>query len=181
MTAAPLAPAGQRFVDYFGELGPRWGLPAGACRVHAYLYLVDRAVPEADLAATLGLTAADLKDALDFLADYRMAAQRDAGAWHGSGDPWEMLLSGLEQRRRRELPLALDTLRSCHREALAERNGSRASAGQIGKMLALAEDLAAIEAGARHLSPQALRGLVGLGGCAARTIDRVFGTRRGKA
>jgi hypothetical protein len=34
--------ATHRFVDYFGELGPLWGLPSDACRVHAYLYLVAR-------------------------------------------------------------------------------------------------------------------------------------------
>ena len=175
-----LPTAMQRFVDYFGDLGPRWGLPAAACRVHAYLYLVARPVPAGDIAAALELDGAELEEALSFLADYHMAAGTKGTAWHSSGDPWDMLLSGLEQRRRRELPEALRTLRDCHRDALAERNGGRAVAGQMAKMLALAEDLAAIDAGARHLSPRALRGLVGFGGRAARSIDRVLGTRRGR-
>ena len=175
-----LPTAMQRFVDYFGALGPRWGLPAAACRVHAYLYLVARPVPEGDIAAALELDGAELEEALGFLADYRMAEGSRGAAWHSSGDPWDMLLSGLEQRRRRELPEALSTLRDCHREALAAHDGGRAVAGQMAKMLALAEDLAAIDAGARHLSPQLLRGMVGLGGRAARTVDRIFGARRGR-
>lgn len=175
-----LPTAMQRFVDYFGDLGPRWGLPAEACRVHAYLYLVARPVAEGDIAAVLNLDGAELEAALGFLADYRMAEGVDGECWHSSGDPWDMLLSGLEQRRQRELPLALDTLRDCHREALAERNGGRAIAGQMAKMLALAEDLAAVDAGARHMSPRVLRGLVGIGGRAARSIDRVLGARRGR-
>jgi DNA-binding transcriptional regulator GbsR (MarR family) len=175
-----LPTAMQRFVDYFGDLGPRWGLPAVACRVHAYLYLVAHPLPEGDIAAALELDGAELEEALSFLADYHMAAGTKGTAWHSSGDPWDMLLSGLEQRRRRELPEALTTLRDCHRDALAERNGGRAVAGQMAKMLALAEDLAAIDAGARHLSPRVLRGLVGIGGRAARSIDRVLGTRRGR-
>jgi DNA-binding transcriptional regulator GbsR (MarR family) len=175
-----LPTATQRFVDYFGELGPRWGLPAAACRVHAYLYLVARPVPEGDIAAALELASAELEEALGFLADYQMAEGSRGGDWHSSGDPWDMLMSGLEQRRQRELPEALSTLRDCHRDALAERNGGYAVAGQMAKMLALAEDLAAIDAGARHLSPRVLRGLVGIGGRAARTVDRVFGAKRGR-
>jgi hypothetical protein len=50
----------------------------------------------------------------------------------------------------------------------------------MAKMRDLAEDLAAIEAQARHLSPRVLRGLVGVTGRAARAVDRAFGTRRGR-
>jgi hypothetical protein len=52
-----------------------------------------------------------------------------------------------------------------------------AVAGQIGKLLALAEDLTAIDTQMSRLSPRALRQVVGLGGRAARFIDRAFGGR----
>ncbi len=79
-----LPTAMQRFVDYFGDLGPRWGLPAAACRVHAYLYLVARPVAEGDIAAALELDGAELEEALGFLADYRMAEGSSGAAWHSS-------------------------------------------------------------------------------------------------
>lgn len=180
MTAAALTPAMRRFVDYFGALGPRWGLPAEACRVHAYLYLVTGPVAEDDLATALDLNAKDVAVALGFLVEYRMVDGGEGAGWHSSGDPWDMLMTGLEQRRQRELPEALSTLRDCHRTALTEQSNGRAVVGQMAKMLALAEDLAAIDAGARRLSPAMLRGLVGIGGRAARTMDRVLGTRRGR-
>jgi DNA-binding transcriptional regulator GbsR (MarR family) len=178
---APLSAAMQRFVDYFAELGPRWGLPAEACRVHAYLYLVAMPVAEDEMASVLALDAAAVAEALRFLVAYRMVDGAEDARWRSSGDPWDMLLSGLEQRRQRELPLALATLRDCHREALAERTPGRAVAVQMGKMLALAEDLAAIDAQAQRLSPRLLRGLVGISGRAARFADRAFRTGKGKA
>jgi len=46
---------------------------------------------------------------------------------------------------------------------------------QISKLLVLAEDLVAIDAQARRLSSGALRQIVGIGGRAARFIDRTFG------
>ena len=181
MTADGPAPAVQHFVDYFGELGPRWGLPADACRVHAYLYLVAAPVTEARIRTTLLLDAEQLTAALAFLIDYRMAERLGVARWRTSGDPWDMLLRGLEQRRRRELPAALSTLRDCHREALADGSGGRSTAAQIGKMLSLVEDLAAIDTQARRLSPRVLKGLVGVSGRAARFMDRAFGARGGKS
>lgn len=180
MTGEATSPAVARFVDYFGALGQRWGLPAEACRVHAYLYLVARPVPESDLAAALRLDAAAFRDALAFLIEYRMVDRQAPASWRTDGDPWDMLLRGLEQRRQRELPAALSTLRDCHREALAEKAAGRSVAGQIGKVLELVEDLAALDAQAQRLSPRLLRGLVGISGRAARLADRAFRTGRGK-
>lgn len=177
MTADTSPPAVQRFVDYFGGLGSRWGLPAEACRVHAYLYLVAKPVPEEDIATVLSLEAEQLNNSLAFLVDYRMVNRLGSGRWRTSGDPWDMLLRGLEQRRRRELPSALSLLRECHRDALAEPAATQSVAGQIGKMIELVEDLAAIDAQAKRLSPQIVRGLVGILGRAARIMDRALGPK----
>lgn len=181
MKADTRSSAVRRFVDYFSDLGPRWGLPAEACRVHAYLYLCAKPVPEKDIATALALETEQLTKALAFLVDYRIVDSLGSKSWRTSGDPWDMLLRGLEQRRRRELPSALSTLRECRCEALAEPAAGQSVAGQIGKMLELVEDLAAIDTQAKRLSPQTLRGLVGISGRAARFIDRAFGTKRGRS
>ena len=46
---------------------------------------------------------------------------------------------------------------------------------QIGKLLALAEDLAALDAQAQRLSPATLRQIIGIGARASRFLDRAFG------
>jgi DNA-binding transcriptional regulator GbsR (MarR family) len=167
----PLAPAALRLVDFIAELGPRWGLPAEPCRVHAYLYLIDRAAAEGEICAALGIEAAACGAALAWLADMRLAGPVGTG-WRTDGDPWELLLRALEERRRREIAPALNLLRTCRREALADRTTEPAVAGQIGRLLDLVEDLAAIDVQTRRLSPRTLRQLVRFGGRAARFLYR---------
>jgi hypothetical protein len=74
--------------------------------------------------------------------------------------------TALEHRRARELPPALALLRASR----AESAGDPVLARQIGKLLDLVEDVAAIDAQARRLSPAMLRSLLGVGGRVARMI-----------
>src|SRR5262249_12622082 len=157
-------------------LGPRWGLQADACRVHAYLYLVSRPRSEVDIASALDLASEAVAAALAYLARWRMVGQAGTGLWQVGGDPWEMLMSGLEERRRDEIEPALSTLRECHASALRDRDPTVGR--RIGAVLDLVEDLAAIDTQARRLSPQFMRQMVGLSGRAARFMDRAFGGRR---
>lgn len=179
MSTSSLSPAMHRFIEFFGELGPRWGLEAVPCRVHAYLYLIARPAREDDIASVLQLDAAAVTTALAYLARWRMVTQNGPSLWQVGGDPWDMLMSGLEERRRDEIAPALSTLRECHASALRENAASPSVGRRIGTVLELVEDLAAIDVQARRLSPQFLRQMVGLSGRAARFMDRTFGGRRG--
>lgn len=180
MSASLLTPAMRSFVDYFGDLGPRWGLRSDACRVHAFLYLLGRAVSESVIGSTLGLDAGTCENALSYLQGYQMVERVDGGLWRTGGDPWDMLVSGLEERRRREIGPALETLRTCHQGAVDDPANDRLVSIRIGKLLELVEDLAALDSQARRLPPQLVRGLVGLSGRAARFVDRALGGKREK-
>ena len=174
MSAVSASPAMRRFVDYFGALGRRWGLPSEACRVHAHLYLVARPATEEDLGAALGLDKDAVKNALAFLVDYRMIKRAGNSSWRTGGDPWDLLAGGLEERRRRELIPALATLSRCRDEALTDGKTNGVAARQIGKMLELVEGLASLDIQARRLSPRLLRGLVGLSSRTARIMDHAL-------
>ena len=175
MTAS-LAPV-DRVLAFLGELGPRWGLPAEACRVHGYLYLKAKPVGAEELCRRLGLDEATLATALVWLDDYGLVRRRGE-AWLTGSDPWELMLRALEERQHREIGPALALLRECHDAALRERGSDRTAAAQIAKLLRLAEDLGAINAQTQRLSPRALRQLIGLGGLAGRFLDRTLGGRR---
>ena len=125
MTLATASPALNRVVDFLGEVGPRWGLPAAACRVHGYLYLVARPIAEADLRTALDLSETALSQALAWLADYRLAERVRADTWQTGSDPWELMMRALEERQRREIGPALDLLRDTRRAALAEETFPR--------------------------------------------------------
>ena len=178
MTPDTLSTAVRRFVDYFGELGPRWGLPANACRVHAYLYVKAKPVDEKSLASVLHMDAPTLADAMEFLSEYRMVSKTPPSTWQVSGDPWEMLIAGLNERRQRELPDALATLQQCRVDAIAGPTSDRVAANQISKMLQLVESLGALDSQVRRLPPSLLRGIVSISGRAARIMDASFAPKR---
>jgi DNA-binding transcriptional regulator GbsR (MarR family) len=174
MTTA-LPPAMRRLIDFLGELGPRWGLPAEPCRVHGYLYLTARPIETQQITRALGMSAAAVESALQWLVEYRLVERDASGAWRTQSDPWELMMRALEERRQRELGPALALLRECQGNASGETD--RVATLQIGKLVALVEDLAAIDMQARRLSPQMLRQMIGVGGIAARVIGRTFGDR----
>jgi DNA-binding transcriptional regulator GbsR (MarR family) len=168
------SPARDRVIGYLAELGARWGLPAEACRVHGYLYLVARPVAESELGEALKIGGPTLAGALAWLADYRLVERARGGDWRTGSDPWDLMMRALQERQRREIGPALDVLRECRHDALAEAGASRTVAAQIGKLLRLVEDIAAINKQAERLPPAAVRQMVGLGGMAARLLDRTF-------
>jgi DNA-binding transcriptional regulator GbsR (MarR family) len=159
-----------RLIAWLGELGPRWGLPADACRVHGHLYLAAMPASESELADSLAMEESAVREALAWLEEQRLVEPIPPSGWATGSDPWELVTRALEQRRARELSPALDLLRASRAEAAAEPVLAR----QIGRLLDLVEDIAAIDAQAHRLSPAALRTLIGVGG----RVSRFLGGRR---
>ncbi len=175
MTVTKTSPAMKRVVDFLGDVGSRWGLPAEACRLHGYLYLIAKPLGEAELRTELSLGEEAFGEALAWLADYRLIERAHSNAWRSDSDPWDLMMRALEERQRREVGPALDLLRDCRHAALAEGMHQRKVAFQIDKLLGLLEDLAAIGRQSQRLSPSTIRRMMGLGGLAARVLDRTFG------
>lgn len=173
MSLPGLTPAALGIVDWLGQLGPRWGLPAQACRVHGLLFLLARPVPTATIAERLALDPAAVDEALRWLAADALVQATPAG-WTTETDPWALMMQALEQRRARELSPAHEVLDAWHRESAAE---DPLVAAQARRLASLVDDLAAIDAGARRLSPATVRRMVGLGGRASRLVDRALGGR----
>jgi DNA-binding transcriptional regulator GbsR (MarR family) len=167
----------RRLIDFLGQAGVRWGLPYEACRVHGYLYLRARPVSDDELREALGLDSNGLKDAITWLDDYRLIEPASDSTWRTQSDPWASMMQALEERRRREARPALDILRECRRMALVDSGSDPVMNAQIGKLLMLVEDLSAIDTQTHRLSPKTLRQIVGIGGRAARLVERTFGRR----
>ena len=179
MAGATMLESVERVVDFLGEVGARWGLPAQACRVHGYAYLMAKPVTTAEIRDALQLSDKDLDDTLAWLADYRLIERVRDGVWRTEADPWELMVRALEERQRREVGPAIELLRECRREVQAEGGRNLTVATQIGKLLRLVEDLAAIGRQTQRLPPAAMRQMIGLGGLAARVLDRTLNLGRG--
>src|SRR5262249_24803149 len=102
------------------------------------------------------------------------------GLWRTHEDPWDLIIRALEERRRREIGPALDMLRNCARMAAVEGDCDQKIRVKIGKLLSIADDLAAIGMQTGQLSPRALGRLGGFGGQAARLIGRARRDGRGE-
>jgi len=168
-----ITPAMARFVHHFGEMGPRWGIEADTCRAHALLYLSGGPLSRQELARALDIDSDTAKAALDDLVDWGMA-RRAGERWDASGEPWDLLFSALEQRRRREIGPALDMLRRCRAEAAQDAATPPPVRDRIGRMVRLIEDLAAIDAQAARFSAGTFGRLVSAGGLAARLLNKAL-------
>jgi DNA-binding transcriptional regulator GbsR (MarR family) len=157
--------ARRRLLDWLADTGLRWGLPAEACRVHGHLYLTAAPASAVELADAIGLPEADVAEALAWLAPQRLVSEA-GGRWSTGADPWEVVTRALESRRARELAPAIELLRDSRRDAAGDAIMSR----QVQRLLDLVEDIAAIDAQARRLSPATLRTLLGAGGRMARLL-----------
>lgn len=164
--SAPTSEVRARLIAWLGELGGRWGLPPDACRVHGYLYFTAASASAAELADALDMGGIAVDEALRWLAGRDLVQEERPARWRTGTDPWELVTISLEHRRARELGPALELLRASREEAAGDPMLSR----QIGRLHDLVEDLAAIDAQARRLSPATLRSLLGLGGRVARLI-----------
>lgn len=153
-----------RLIAWLADLGPRWGLPADACRVHGHLYFTATAASPDQLAREVGLSEAAVDGALEWLAGHDLVQEVQPSRWRTGLDPWDLVTRSLEQRRTRELEPALELLRASRRDAACDPVLER----QIGRLLDLVEDIAAIDMQARRLSPAALRALLGVGGRISR-------------
>ncbi len=100
----------REIINYFEELGPRWGLEPKTCAVHALLYLTRGRLGCEEIAEYLEVDAATSRAAMDDLVEWRMAELSDDGCVYTDGEPWDLLSAGLEERRRREIGPALEAI-----------------------------------------------------------------------
>lgn len=173
---ALLTPAARSIVEWLADVGRRWGLPADACRVHGLLFLLARPLSAAEIANELALPESSTDVALDWLSAEGLIEGSSAG-WTTASDPWTLVMHSLKRRQQQELTAALTVLEPWRRPKLAE---NPAVAKQARALIDLIDDIAAIDAGTRRLSPHVMRRLIGFGGRAARFAGGAGSKRRGK-
>ena len=122
-----LTPVMKRFVLHWGEMGTRWGVNRTVAQVHALLYLAPTPLPAEEIAETLSVARSNVSTSLKELQSWGLVSvahvlgdRRDH--FVARTDTWDMLLTILEQRKRREIEPTLDVLRECVAEMEKDRN-----------------------------------------------------------
>jgi DNA-binding transcriptional regulator GbsR (MarR family) len=117
-----LTPVMQKYVTHWGEMGARWGMNRSVAQIHALLYLADEPLPAEAIAETLAIARSNVSTSLKELQTWELVRlvhtpgdRRDH--FEARQDPWDMLMTIVEGRKRREIDPTLATLRALSAEA----------------------------------------------------------------
>lgn len=158
-------------INYFRELGPRWGLAPETTAAHALLYLTGARLGAAEIAQSLDLEIPDAQAAIDDLVAWRVVEQTDDGRVSADGEPWDLLFAGMDERRRREIGPALDALSEA--KTVSESDGtSRKTVMRIHSLHTLLVDLAALGNQMDQVSSTTLKRFVRFGGQMSKMLGR---------
>ena len=117
-----LAPAAQRLVVHWGEMGSRWGVNRTVAQTHALLYLSPRPLHAAEIAETLAVARSNVGASLRELeawgivkVTHVLGDRRDY--YQSVTDIWQLFKTIVEERWRREIEPTLAVLEQCLEEA----------------------------------------------------------------
>jgi DNA-binding transcriptional regulator GbsR (MarR family) len=135
-----LTPVMQRFVLHWGEMGTRWGVNRTVAQVHALLYLAPEPLPAEEIAETLSVARSNVSTSLKELQSWGLVTiahvlgdRRDH--FVARSDTWDILLTILEQRKRREIEPTLAVLQECAAEMEKDRATPKEVKARIDNML----------------------------------------------
>ncbi len=120
--AQMLAPAVERFILHWGDMGSQWGVNRSVAQIHALLYLSARPMTAEDIADQLGLARSNVSTSVKELIGWKlirrapvMGDRRDH--YEAEADLWEMVRRIAAGRKEREIDPALAALERCVVEA----------------------------------------------------------------
>jgi DNA-binding transcriptional regulator GbsR (MarR family) len=117
-----LAPAVERFILHWGNMGGQWGVNRSVAQIHALLYLAERPLTAEDIADTLGMARSNVSNSLKELTGWKLVRRvpllgdrRDH--FEAETDLWEMVTRIAQGRKEREIDPAAAALRACLADA----------------------------------------------------------------
>ncbi|MCD9458606.1 GbsR/MarR family transcriptional regulator [Marinibactrum halimedae] len=116
-----ITPLMEKYILHWGEMGTRWGVNRTVSQIHALLYLSSEPLHAEDISSLLSVARSNVSTSLKELQSWNlvevshvMGDRRDH--FRVKGDTWEMLLTIIEERKRREIDPTLTMLRQCELE-----------------------------------------------------------------
>jgi len=173
-----LTPAIERYVLHWGEMGQRWGVNRSVAQIHALLLVAGRALTAEEIAETLSMARSNVSTSIRELQSWNLVKvvpvlgdRRDH--FQALGDLWEMFLTIVEERKKREIDPTLSTLRNCVLEARDDGRTPAEALARMEEMLKFLETMGGWYEEVRKLPRATLMGLIRLGGKIARLVRRL--------
>lgn len=173
-----LTPVMESYVLHWGEMGARWGVNRSVSQIHALLYLSPNALPADEIAETLSIARSNVSTSLRELqswglvhVSHTLGDRRDH--FTTSTDLWAVLLTIVEERKRREIDPTLIMLRKCILEAEADTATPEEIKARIRHMLTFVEILSTWYDQVKHIPTPTLTRLMKLGAKITRFVKAV--------
>lgn len=172
-----LTPVMERYILHWGEMGTRWGVNRSVSQIHALLYLAGRPMTAEEIADTLDIARSNVSTSLRELQNWSLIQvesvlgdRRDH--FSARQDTWDILMTIVEQRRRREIEPTLEMLRLCVAEAKDDDVTPAEIKARIGTMLTFVETLTRWYDDVRRIPRDTLVKLMRLGARVSRAVLR---------
>jgi DNA-binding transcriptional regulator GbsR (MarR family) len=172
----PVAPAVERFILQWGDMGEAWGVNRSVSQIHALLYVADKPMTAEDIAGVLAMARSNVSTSLRELLGWNLIKRvpvlgdrRDY--YEAEADMLEMIRRIAMGRKARELDPALATLRECVAEAERDRSVSPTAKARFKQMLDVMEGVDRSFAEVMRLPSPVLSRLIRMGGAVARLVS----------
>lgn len=116
-----ITPLMERYILHWGEMGTRWGVNRSVSQIHALLYLSPKPLPADEITNLLSVARSNVSNSIKELQSWGLVNmthvlgdRRDH--FTANADTWEMLMTIVEERKRREIEPTLALLKSCQEE-----------------------------------------------------------------
>lgn len=167
----------RKYVLHWGEMGNRWSVNRSVAQIHALLFLADRPLAADEIQQILGIARSNISNSLKELQGWELVRlvhlpgdRRDH--FEAKQDPWDMLMTIVEGRKRREIDPTLAILKECVREAETDGETPPEIKAKLEQMQALTEQLSGWYDQMRHIPKPVLMKLLGLGAKVAAMVAR---------
>lgn len=165
----------ERFVLHWGEMGDRWGVNRSIAQIHALLYLSDKPLRADEIEAVLKLARSNISNSIRELESlglvervHEIGDRRDH--YRTLSEPWDMLMTIAEARKKREIDPTLAVLRACVNEMENDAATPPHALKRVKRMLEFIETLTGWYDQIKRLPKSTLVALMNMGGRVARFV-----------
>ena len=127
--------AQDRFIEFWGEMGTRWGVQRSVAEVHALLFIAGEPLSAEDIMERLSISRGSVSTTLKQLVEWglvqrvRPKGRTDRREFHqAEQDVWKLFYTILRARKRREFDPLVEELGGCR---VAQKSGRKSERQRV--------------------------------------------------